>query len=259
MQSRIPTKGLPMSNSASPRNRPYFPWVSFFICATGLVAGIAFLLTREAGPSALAASDETDNSEITAGQAARIHSLTNSEQRDLPLALTNRGTVVDMSDNLIVVSHDGTEATWPLAADVEIWKNGAEIAVSDVQQGDVVDVDIQQLGTRSDGWINTAVKINVASSDPAVTSGSNKVVMPTTRVEGIVVDARDRVIVIADEQGRESTLALKPTALVMAGEETIQLAELATGDKVKLTTSKVGSRADGWTVMVELVEVLRKG
>lgn len=257
-QTHIPTKGLKMSNPSPSQHRPYFPWGAFLLCLTGLIVGVGFLLTRDTEPAALAADNADNAGEVTAGQAARIHSLVSSTSGDLPLSTTNRGTVVDISENRIVVSHDGREATWPFAADLQIWKNREAIEASDVKPGDIVEVDLQQLGSRSDGWMNTAVKINVVSSDLPDTTTSRDVVMPRTTFDGIVVESRAGVIVVADEQGRESTLPLKSTALIVDGVETIGLDALTAGDKVKLTTSKVGSRADGWTSMVDHIEVQRQ-
>lgn len=240
-----------MTTDSSPPDGPYFPKLALCICVAGLVAGIGFLLTREHGVDVSASNERDEDSPITAEEAARIRGVLNSENSDMPHASSGTGTVVKISKTRIVVKDDNQQTTWPLAADVQIWKDRQAIAASDVEPGDLVEVDLQQLGSRSDGWMNTAVKINVVSSGVPDTTDSSQLVMPTTTLEGSVVETQPGVIVIAHENGHKSTLPLKPTALVTAGLDTIPLTQLAAGDKVKVTTSKVGSRADGWISMVD--------
>lgn len=241
-----------MSDSVPPTNSPRFPFLPFLICATILVAGITFLLTRSSDSSVADFDGETPD--LTVGEAARIRAITQDDGSELPLATTNRGSVVEISDQRIIVESDGQQSTWPLAADAQIWRNREAVGPADVKPGDTVEVDLQQLGSRSDGWMNTAVKINVVSNQLPDTTDSSQLVMPTTEITGVVVETRAGVIVIEGADGRESTYPLKRTALVLDGSRTIALNELAAGEEVKLTTSKSGSRADGWIVMVNQVE-----
>ncbi len=241
-----------MTNSIPARNRPRFPFVPFLICVTGLVAGIAFLLTRAPVDSKPERVGEPP--EISVREAARVRALMHEDNSGSPLATTNRGSVVAISDQRIIVENGGQQGTWLLAADTQIWKNREAIDVADVRTGDTVEVDLQQLGSRSDGWLRTAVKINVVSDELPDTTNSNQLTMPATEVTGVVVEARKGVIAIENAKGLQSTYPLTPTALILDGSEAIPLNELAAGENVKLTTSKSGSRADGWIVVVNQVE-----
>ena len=241
-----------MSDSVTPQKRPHFLIIPFLVCAAVIVAGIAFLLTR--------GSDDPNSPlvgeppKITDGEAARIRAIVEEGEFALPFATTNRGRVVEISGKRIVVESDGQQATWPLAADTQIWKNREAIGTHDVKPGDTVEFDLQQVGSRSDGWMNAAVKISVFSDKLPDTTNSSQLVMPTTEITGVVVEARARLIVIKDAEGRQSTYPLQQTALVLDGSETIALSELAAGERVKLTTSKSGSRSDGWIVTANQIE-----
>lgn len=241
-----------MSQSTSTESKPRFPVLPLIACVVTFGLGISLLLMqRSDDPNASVASEPP---EITTGEAARIRAIVDQENSGLPFATTNRGRVVEVSDQGITVRSEGQQATWPLAADTQIWKNREAIDVQDIQPGDTVDVDFQQRGSRSDGWVNTAVKINVNSDEPPDTTDSSQHVMPTTEVSGVVVEAGAGVIAIEDADGLRSTYPLQQTALVLDGSDTIALNDLAVGEQVTLTTQESGSRTDGWIVTVSHIE-----
>lgn len=103
--------------------------------------------------------------------------------------------------------------------------------------------------------MNTVQNINVIDNQLPSTTDSDFLVMPTKIVEGAVVETRDGIIVIEDLNGHKSSFPLQPTALVLKGEDAIALDEISAGTRVKLTTSQSGSRADGWIVTVDYIEV----
>lgn len=244
-----------MTNFISQKQQPGFPWIPFLFCFSGLCVGVGFLATRDTDFPVSTSYAVNDSSEITAGQAARIRRVTEAKIPRLPFAVATTGKVSDISKNRIIIHSEGKQATWPLSDDLQIWKDRTPVQPTDVKAGDLVQVDVQQKGSDSDGWMNMAVRINVLQHANPDTTDSDALAMPTTTIDGSVVKTGSGVITIADDLGRQSTLPLKTTALVMNGVEIIPLAQLATNDKVRLTTSKVGSRADGWVSMVDQIQL----
>jgi len=238
----------------SPAPRHSYLRIAFFLLFVAAVVAGAGFLTAWSSDDAIGVTEDKETPAITIGEAARIRALDEEAKSDSAITTTTRGEVIDISQHSLVVESGGQRSVWPLAADIQIWKNREAITHSDVMPGDIVKADLRQSGSRSDGWMNTAVKIDVASDDIPDTTDSSQLDMPTTEVDGIVVETRPGVIVVENLSGMESAYPLKRTALVLDGAEAIPLEDLAAGDKVTLTTSQSGSCSDGWVVTVDRIE-----
>lgn len=241
-----------MSDSITTDQKPRFPLLPFAACVATSAVGLALLLMLDSGNSDMPNTDEP--LDITSAEAARIRAVAEDADSQPPFTMTNRGEVIEVSAGRIVLNDGGQKMEWPLASDAQVWKNQKAINVNDLQPGDTVEIDFQQRGSRSEGWKNTAININVESDERFEATASQQLAMPATEVTGFVVEADSGVIAIEDSDGLRSTYPLKSTALVFDGAETIPVDELSVGEHVTLTTSKSGSRTDGWIVTVTQIE-----
>lgn len=220
-----------------------------------LVIAVGYLVIQTTGETIAESEDKSGIIEVTNKQAERIDRILTESKDRPPLATTSRGTVIDVSANQITVDADGVESTWPLASDVEIWKDRESMKVDDLEAGDVVDVDIQQLGSRSNGWINTVVLVNVAASEETEKDDNNQASVESQTVSGEIVKIQDGVIVVMDDEGRKSRLPLSSSAIVSDNSTPISIDDLSQGTAVTLKTSQQGSVADGWMSVVDEIKV----
>lgn len=159
-------------------------------------------------------------------------------------------TITEVSPKAISVNDEGESYTWPIASDVQVWRDGEPSSVATLKTGNRVVVFLQQLGSREDGWMNAVVKIHAEPGEAASPDGD------TDRVfVGEVIEAEDRTITIRNRFSEKAGYALELGAAVTRGDKTGGLELIQPGDIVRLYGVRRGDRADGYTTIVNRIEV----
>ncbi|MEZ6129995.1 MAG: hypothetical protein R3C59_15030 [Planctomycetaceae bacterium] len=217
---------------------------------------------------------DAPDADVSEFEAERFHEVAQTQiPAEPPFADSERGVVVESTDDVIRLEGRVSERVWPIADDAEVWKQGERITATDIRAGETVSLQVQKLGSRQDGWIPTVIRINV---DPVagvsaadreipddVASGPepDQPIAPQGLREvtfsGTVVDAGERTVTIRDRLGDELSYAIAETATVRRADEVGSADILQDGDRVRLVGRRVGDRSSGQTVLIDRITVMK--
>lgn len=202
--------------------------------------------------AALAPEEPSELSEAEGRRAFAV--LQDDDWTNPPYSQKVRGAITDVSDVAVSVEVDSESFEWPLASDAQVWRDGEPSRPDALKSGDQVDVYLQQLGSRQDGWMNAVVKIDAQPGQEVSPDGDIDRIFT-----GEVTSVDERTITIRNRFSDDAGYTVELGAPVTRGDDVGDLSLIQPGDRVKLYAARRGNRSDGYTTFVTRIEVTDSG
>ncbi len=187
--------------------------------------------------------------EIEDVDAVRLHNLLDTAYPPIANSFSREG-VIESVDCCTIHLTDGTSLS--IAEDAEVWNQGERLHVPDLNCGDRVVMDLQQVGSAAAGWQEQIVRVNLKGhyfSENTVERVGMSGAAQTYRGRLNKID--NRTVSIVDEFGDERQFAFHP-----AFETTIEEQNFPKGTPVRLVGVRVGNRQSGITFSIKSIERL---